>query len=98
MIATALLAILCSGTIILALCNRDPKRLRTTDGKLTAMAPRHRRLLVAVACIPGIACLLLGNTAAFLMWLGGCALLGWALAGYYGARRSERSSRRADVR
>lgn len=75
----ALLALSVSGVTILTLCLGDPKRRRTTrEGG--GMAPRQRQLLAAMACLPGFACVLLGDPAAFLMWLGGCALIGWALA------------------
>jgi len=89
MVFTIVIALLLSGLAIVALCIHDPKRLRTASDKREGMARQRRRKFVAAACIPGLACLLLGNTAAFLMWLGGCALFGWALAGYFGARTNE---------
>lgn len=91
---TVFIALLLSALAIVALCIGDPKRLRTAGGKRVGMVPRHRRKLVAVACAPGLVCLLMGNTAAFLLWLGGSALFGWALAGYCGLRTSK--VRRAD--
>lgn len=83
MFAVAGAALIVSAGLIVLLCMHDPKRLRTAGRKTEGMAPARRRMLVAAACLPGLACALLGDSGAFLMWLGGCALFGWALAGYY---------------
>lgn len=79
MILLGLGALLVSAIPILILCMGDPKR-RRAGGERGGMASGRRRLLVAVACVPGVICAFLGDSAAFLMWLGGCALVGWALA------------------
>ena len=86
MVATALVALLLSAVPILLLCVGDPKRRRTTGQKNGGMAPAPRRWLLAAACLPGSACALVGDAASFLMWLGGCALWGWALATYFSAK------------
>jgi len=79
----ALAALVFSAIAIVVLCVGDPKRLRAVGGRDGGMASGQRRLLIAVACIPGFICVLLGDAAAFLIWLGGCALIGWALATYF---------------
>ncbi|ODP38696.1 hypothetical protein [Sphingomonas turrisvirgatae] len=79
MIALALVALMLSAIPLALLCIGDPKRRRAvgvTEGTPTAT----RRLLAAAACAPGIGCALLGDAAALMMWLGGCALIGWAAA------------------
>ncbi|MBY8825285.1 hypothetical protein K7G82_23480 [Sphingomonas colocasiae] len=86
MIALALAALVVSAIPILLLCIGDPKRRRTAGDKSGGMPMGKRRWLVAAACLPGFACAWLGDAPAFLMWLGGCALLGWALAACFGAR------------
>lgn len=73
-----LAALLLSAIPILLLCIGDPKRLRAADRKGGGMAQPKRRMLAALACVPGIACALTGDAAAFLMWMGGCAMVGWA--------------------
>ncbi|MBB5687678.1 hypothetical protein [Sphingobium boeckii] len=80
MMLTTLTALLLSAGPILFLCIGDPKRRRSMEKKSNGMAANKRRILVATACLPGLGCALVGDTAAFLMWLGGCALAGWAAA------------------
>lgn len=83
MIYLALIALALSAIAILALCIADPKRRRAMGDSRTGMTPNQRRTLVAVACLPGFGCVLIGDAAAFFMWLGGCALIGWALAVWF---------------
>lgn len=71
-------ALLLSAIPIILLCMGDPKRLRAADRKGGGMTPSRRRTLAALACVPGIACAIGGDAAAFFMWLGGCAMIGWA--------------------
>lgn len=80
MLYLALIALALSTIPIIMLCAGDPKRRRAVGGKGGGMTSGQRRLLVAAACAPGLICALLGDAPAFLMWLGGCALLGWTLA------------------
>jgi len=89
MFSLALIALVLSAVPIVMLCMGDPKRRRAVGGKGSGMAPGQRRLLVVVACIPGAICAGLGDAAAFLMWLGGCALIGWILAAYLPARAND---------
>ena len=71
-----------SAAIILLLCLGDPKRRRSLGRSGPAMTVARRRLLGAAACTPGLICALMGDAAAFLIWLGGCALIGWAVAAW----------------
>lgn len=89
MFQLALIALALSVIPILALCAGDPKRRRTVGDSDGGMATGRRRLLAAIACVPGFACALLGDAAAFLMWLGGCALVGWACAAFFRPRARE---------
>lgn len=73
-----LVALALSAIPILLLCMGDPKRLRAANRKDGGMATSRRRILGSLACVPGIACMLSGDAAAFFMWLGGCAMIGWA--------------------
>jgi len=84
----ATLALALSATLIVVLCQGDPKRLRAAGQKGTAMLPRRRRGLAALACLPGLGCALSGNSAAFMLWLGGCALAGW-ISATWPRRRSQ---------
>lgn len=86
MFGLAITALALSAIPILILCIGDPKRRRTIGQKGGEMSSARRRAIAAIACIPGLACALLGDAAAFLMWLGGCALLGWALAAWFRGR------------
>lgn len=83
MFAAALGALALSAIPMLVLCLGDPKRRRTVGDKGSGMASSQRRLLAAAACAPGLICVILGNAAAFLMWLGGAALIGWAIAAFF---------------
>jgi len=76
----ATLALALSAMLIVVLCQGDPKRLRAAGLRSAAMLPRRRRGLAALACLPGLGCALSGNSAAFMLWLGGCALAGWISA------------------
>lgn len=84
-----LAALLLSTIPILLLCIGDPKRLRAADRKGGGMTTARRRTLSALACVPGLACALVGDAAAFLMWLGGCAMIGWAATFCFRAGRAD---------
>lgn len=86
MFQLSFIALLASAIPLLALGAGDPKRRRTDGGNSGGMAPVQRRLLAAFACLPGLVCVLLRDAAAFLMWLGGCALVGWACAALFRPR------------
>lgn len=76
----ALLAVAISAVIILILGRGDPKRRRTAKLAGEGQSTRTRRLLAALACMPGVYCALVGDAAAFMIWLGGCAVAGWFVA------------------
>jgi len=86
MFLLATIALALSTISILALCAGDPKRRRTAGGSVGGMTSGRRRLLAVAACIPGLVCAIFGDAAAFLMWLGGCALIGWGCAAFFRPR------------
>jgi hypothetical protein len=92
MLLISLVAILVSAIPMLMLCIGDPKRRRATGTTGAAMGSNMRRSLALAACLPGIACVSIGQVAAFVLWLGGCALFGWLLSALFrheaGAQKS----------
>lgn len=74
-----LFAILASAGLILLLGLGDPKRRRAAR-KGGGHSPTLRRLLTSATLLPGIAFIIYGDTAAFLLWLGGTAVAGWAVS------------------
>jgi hypothetical protein len=84
-VGPVLLALMLSTISILGLCIGDPKRCRAAGGR-SAMPAGLRHVLIVAACIPGVACLLLGEAAAFMLWLGGAALSGWCVASCFADR------------
>ena len=84
MMIAPITAIAFSGVIILLLCLGDPKRRRTARLSGREMSVATRRMLAAAACLPGLVCALIGDAAAFMMWLGGCGVLGWFVALWFG--------------
>jgi hypothetical protein len=72
-----LAAIALTTAFLIVLCLNDPKRRRTAKLPGEGHGATTRRLLAAAACLPGIACLLLGDAAAFLVWIGGLGVAGW---------------------
>lgn len=90
MVLVGLASIGVSAAIIVLLCLGDPKRQRSLGRRSPAMTVARRRLMAAAACMPGVVCALMGDAAAFLMWLGGCALTGWAVAAWsHSARQAD---------
>lgn len=81
----ALAALAVSAVPLALLCAGDPKRRRAAGGRDGA-ATAVRRLLAAATCVPGVACALAGDSAAFMLWLGGCGLLGWAAAALFSSK------------
>ncbi len=80
---TILLALVATGMsalALLALCIGDPKRKRATGMREAGQAKWLRQTLTAAACLPGLICALTGDAAAFLIWLGGCVVIGWSMA------------------
>ena len=75
-----IVAIAVSVVAIATLCITDPKRRRTAGLTASARGALMRRALVAVSIAPGLVLALLGDAAAFLIWVGTCAICGWLLA------------------
>lgn len=83
------IAIAFSGLFITLLCIGDPKRRRSAYVPGEAQSAALRRLFAAAAVAPGVACALSGDAAAFLLWLGGCGVIGWLVTlAFAGANRS----------
>ncbi|MET0363630.1 MAG: hypothetical protein ABW169_03155 [Sphingobium sp.] len=72
-----LAAITVSSILLLLLYRGDPKRRRSARLPGKGQSQTHRRLLTAAALVPGLICIARGDAAAFLLWLGGCAVMGW---------------------
>ena len=74
-----LAAILTSIALIAWLWHGDPKRRRVA--KLPVVVRQNLRRFVAIAALlPGIILATLGDSPAFLVWLGSCAMGGWLVA------------------
>lgn len=72
-----LLACVWSLAMLCALAWSDPKLRRNIPVKVS---PTQRRLLAALALLPGAILLLAGLAAAFLIWFGFIMLAGWGVA------------------
>jgi hypothetical protein len=92
MIVAALSALLVSAALIVLLCLGDPKRRRVAGMNAGSMSSTKRRLLVGAICLPGLACALHGDAAAFLVWLGGTVLAGWIAAACLSAITDRRAN------
>ena len=75
-----MVALAVSAILLILLCRGDPKRRRTTGVAGEGQNVARRRLLAAGACLPGIGLALTGHAAGFMIWLGGCAVIGWLVA------------------
>jgi hypothetical protein len=77
---TLLLAALAISTALLVLlCLGDPKRRRSAHLPGEGQRCAVRRLVALASVAPGIACAVGSGAAAFLLWLGGYALVGWLM-------------------
>lgn len=74
------IAIAYSSVMILMLWHADPKRLRTAGRALGGDGTAKRRILAVATLLPGVLIASLGDSAAFLVWFGTCALVGWLIA------------------
>lgn len=72
-----LVTIAFSMAMIIWLSQGDPKRRRTARVPGNGHSRMLRRLLVIAILLPGLYLALRGDAAAFLMWLGSCAVGGW---------------------
>jgi hypothetical protein len=73
----AVTAIVLTTGLLALLCLNDPKRRRAARLAGEGYGLATRRMLVVAASLPGIACLLLDDAAAFLVWIGGVGVVGW---------------------
>lgn len=73
-------AISISLALIVWLWHGDPKRRRVAGLPPGSHAAGKRRLLVVGALLPGLIPAAQGDSAAFLLWLGSCAIGGWLVA------------------
>lgn len=75
-----LIAILMSTFFIILLGLGDSKRRRAMRIRGVGHGATLRRSLAIAALTPGLIFLVQGDAAAFLIWLGGSAVLGWAVS------------------
>jgi hypothetical protein len=68
-----------SALLLAILCRGDPKRRRSARLVDQNTSRTARWTLGLTACLPGVACLLLHETAAFLIWMGGTGIAGWLI-------------------
>jgi hypothetical protein len=93
---TMLLASIAFSAVLLALlCLSDPKRRRSIKLPGDGQATTARRLWTAASLLPGVAFALWGDAAAFMLWLGGYAVVGWLVTlGFSAWRKRVEGSRR----
>jgi hypothetical protein len=75
-----LLALPLSLAMIGLLWHGDPKRRRVRGLPATGNGANTRRLLLGAALLPGIGLAASGDSAAFLIWFGACAVGGWLVS------------------
>ena len=80
-------ALAMSTALIVLLCIGDPKRRRARRIKGGEQSSAKRWLLSVAICVPGLGLALIGDSAAFLIWLGGYCVAGWLVAVGFGAAR-----------
>ena len=80
----ALPALAVSAALILLLCIGDPKRRRSRRIAGQGRSAAFRKPLSAAVLLPGAYLAFAGDAAAFLIWLGGCSVLGWLVAQLFG--------------
>lgn len=76
-------AIATSFALIVWLWLGDPKRRRVAQLPAVAAGANLRRGLAVAALLPGIVLAGLGDSAAFLVWLGSCAMGGWVVTQFH---------------
>jgi hypothetical protein len=87
----SLAAIALSAILIVILGLGDPKRRRSMGNVAGGHGTVVRRLLAFAACLPGLYLAVIGDAAAFLIWFGGCSVVGWLLTLFFGAAFGIRS-------
>ncbi len=75
-----LAAIAFSFAIIVLLWRGDPKRRRVAGMPDLGHRAIRRRLMAAAVLLPGLALVATGDSPAFLVWFGSCAICGWLVA------------------
>jgi hypothetical protein len=73
-------AIAFSLAIIVLLWRGDPKRRRVAGLQGSGHGAIMRRLMSAAVLLPGLALAAAGDSPAFLVWFGSCAIGGWLVA------------------
>lgn len=73
------LAVAFSIGIIALLWWSDPKRRRIAGLPDSRHGSIRRRLMFAALLIPGVVLAVSGDSAAFLVWFGSCAVGGWLI-------------------
>jgi hypothetical protein len=58
----------------------DPKRRRVAGLPKLTDTSNKRRLMTAALLLPGVALAAAGDSAAFMIWFGSCAVGGWLIA------------------
>ena len=69
-----------SAILVVFLCSGDPKRRRSNGASGKVQSRMQRWCLTGALCLPGIVFALSGDAAAFMIWLGGTAFIGWIIA------------------
>lgn len=75
-----LFALAFSFALIVLLWRGDPKRRRVAGLREGGHAAVQRRLMFAGVLLPGVLLAASGDSAAFLVWFGACAIGGWLIA------------------
>lgn len=84
-----LAAISISIAFIVWLWHGDPKRRRVAKLSAVGAGANLRRFVTVAALLPGGILAALGDSAAFLVWLGSCAIGGWLVAQFRDRKRAE---------
>lgn len=91
MALAVLLGALVSGSALVWLAWRDPKRLRAL-GRRAAAARTPRRLATLIVIAPGLALLLCGQWAELMIWAGAVLATGWLLTQMLAVRGDDPAS------
>lgn len=93
MMGPVLAGVALSTLALLLLCLGDPKRRRTAGAKGAGQSLTMRRLLLGACLLPGLWFIAMADAAAFLIWLGGAAAVGWLVTMGLAALTPESSTR-----
>ena len=91
MTVLAIAAVAVTALILGLLCIGDPKRRRTAGLRGEGYRTTARRAFAAAAMLPGLGLALMGDAAAFLVWIGAATIIGWLLAQSFNHRTSRRA-------